>query len=123
VAAGGPAQEVSQPYNQCRLGVARRGVKTGRVPTTDLDGRRSGAVAATYGFAIGGSTWSANSPASAGGWGNPCERDPELVRQDVRNDLLTVEHVAREYGGAIDPATLDIDQEETERLRSDYSSL
>jgi N-methylhydantoinase B len=56
--------------------------------------------------------------AGGGGWGDPFERDPELVRQDVRNELFSIDYAAREYGVAIDPATLEIDWEETKRLRS-----
>jgi N-methylhydantoinase B/oxoprolinase/acetone carboxylase alpha subunit len=33
-----------------------------------------------------------------GGYGNPLERDPDLVREDVRNGFLTVEQARRRYG-------------------------
>jgi N-methylhydantoinase B len=33
-----------------------------------------------------------------GGYGNPLERDPDLVREDVRNGFLTVEQARRLYG-------------------------
>lgn len=35
-----------------------------------------------------------------GGWGDPCERDPELVRRDIARRLVTVEG-ARRYGVVI----------------------
>jgi N-methylhydantoinase B len=40
--------------------------------------------------------------AGAGGWGNPLERDPELVLKDVLEEKLTPEYARREYGVAID---------------------
>ena len=35
---------------------------------------------------------------SGGGCGDPRERDPELVRADVRNGLLTPQHARDVYG-------------------------
>ena len=52
-----------------------------------------------------------------GGYGNPLERDPEAVRQDVRNELLTVADARRLYGVALDPQTLEIDETLTRKLR------
>jgi N-methylhydantoinase B len=56
--------------------------------------------------------------AGGGGWGDPFQRDPEKVREDVRNGLFTVDYVAREYGVAIDPDTLEVDSAQTGRLRA-----
>jgi N-methylhydantoinase B len=56
--------------------------------------------------------------AGAAGWGNPLDRDPEQVREDVRNELFSLDYAARAYGVAIDPDTLEINIEETGRLRS-----
>ena len=36
-----------------------------------------------------------------GGYGNPFSRDPQAVRDDVRNELVTREAALREYGVAI----------------------
>jgi N-methylhydantoinase B len=55
--------------------------------------------------------------AGGGGWGNPFERDPALVRVDVWNEKVTIEHAREVYGVAIDPVTLQIDTTNTERLR------
>ena len=55
--------------------------------------------------------------AGGGGWGDPLERDPELVRDDVFNEKLSVEYARREYGVAIAPLTLEVDREATDRLR------
>lgn len=51
-----------------------------------------------------------------GGFGAPLERDPEAVRKDVRNGLVTIPRAADDYGVVIDAAS-DIDREATERLR------
>ena len=52
-----------------------------------------------------------------GGFGDPIERDPALVRRDLEN-LVTTPWTARHvYCVAIDPESLEVNQEETERLR------
>ncbi len=56
--------------------------------------------------------------ASGGGWGDPLDRDPELVLQDIRNGIYTVGYVRREFGVVIDPATLEVDQAATTSLRA-----
>lgn len=52
-----------------------------------------------------------------GGYGDPLQRDPALVADDVRNDYLTVSEAARHYGVVVNPQTLDVDVAATERLR------
>ena len=59
--------------------------------------------------------------ASGGGWGDPLERDPEMVRADVWSEKESIEHARREYGVVIDPKTLDVDQAATERLRHEMA--
>jgi acetone carboxylase alpha subunit len=52
-----------------------------------------------------------------GGFGDPIERDPQLVRRDLENGVgtaWTAEHV---YCVAVDPRTLVIDEPRTEHLR------
>jgi len=56
--------------------------------------------------------------AGGGGWGNPTARDPELVKRDVVEGLITIERARDAYGVAIDPGTLEVLPEETGRLRS-----
>lgn len=53
-----------------------------------------------------------------GGYGNPFERNPELVREDVIQQLISVEKAKEEYGVVIKPDTLEIDYEATQELRS-----
>jgi N-methylhydantoinase B len=55
--------------------------------------------------------------AGAGGYGNPLERDPERVAEDVREEKLSLDYVRREYGVVIDPQTLAVDITATTALR------
>ena len=52
-----------------------------------------------------------------GGWGDPLERDPALVRTDVWNEMLGVDDARREYGVVIDPDTIEVDEEGTRLSR------
>jgi N-methylhydantoinase B len=60
---------------------------------------------------------------SAGGWGDPLERDFEAVKRDVRNEYVSIEGARRDYGVVItgdphwDPENLVVDLEATEKLR------
>jgi len=56
----------------------------------------------------------------AGGFGNPFDRDVERVQQDVRNEVVSLEGARRDYGVVIDPVTLEVDRETTNRLREEY---
>jgi N-methylhydantoinase B len=54
-----------------------------------------------------------------GGWGDPCDRDPQAVVRDVRGGYVSV-HAARDvYGVAIDPDSLELDESATILLRND----
>ncbi len=55
--------------------------------------------------------------AGGGGYGNPLERDPEMVEQDVLEGYVTIEKAKEDYGVLIDPITLKVDKEETKILR------
>jgi N-methylhydantoinase B len=55
--------------------------------------------------------------AGGGGYGDPLERDPERVAEDVREEKLSVDYARREYRVVIDPATLTVDHAATARLR------
>ncbi|MGB9826404.1 MAG: hydantoinase B/oxoprolinase family protein, partial [Desulfofundulus sp.] len=56
-----------------------------------------------------------------GGYGDPLERPVEKVWQDVKDQVITIETAAREYGVIIDPVTLEVDREKTEKLRIEMS--
>ena len=53
-----------------------------------------------------------------GGWGNPLERDPEMVASDVHNGLVSVEAAREEYGVVVNPATFRVDLDATKRIRA-----
>lgn len=52
-----------------------------------------------------------------GGYGDPSERDPALVLNDVIQGYVSLDNARSDYKVAIDPATLEIDEEETRNLR------
>lgn len=58
-----------------------------------------------------------NNSGGGGGWGDPLDRDPERVREDVRYGYVTADRARSEYGVAIDAGTLTVDRDETEALR------
>jgi len=55
--------------------------------------------------------------AGGGGYGNPMERDPERVVEDVLNGYVTPDHAREEYGVVFDPDTMQLDEEATKKLR------
>ncbi len=55
--------------------------------------------------------------AGGGGFGNPFERDPEMVAADVIEGYVTLQRAQEDYGVAIDPRTMKVDQEATRELR------
>lgn len=52
-----------------------------------------------------------------GGLGDPIERDPMLIVRDIENMVATLEIAQKVYAVAIRPETIEIDYEETEKLR------
>jgi N-methylhydantoinase B len=57
-----------------------------------------------------------------GGWGDPLDRDPQAVLDDVLDEYVSVEGAERDYGvvltGSLEELTLEIDEPATERLRA-----
>jgi N-methylhydantoinase B len=56
-------------------------------------------------------------PGGGGGFGDPLDRDPERVREDVVNGYVSLEGAARDYGVVLDAGTPAVDQERTSQLR------
>jgi N-methylhydantoinase B len=56
--------------------------------------------------------------AGAGGWGDPLERDPAAVLWDVRNELLSPQKAAADYGVVIDPTAWAVDPAATAERRA-----
>ncbi|RLF11486.1 MAG: hydantoinase B/oxoprolinase family protein [Thermoprotei archaeon] len=52
-----------------------------------------------------------------GGYGDPLERDPQLVLEDVRNGFVSLEKAKEFYGVVIDPKTMSLDLKATDELR------
>ncbi len=55
--------------------------------------------------------------AGGGGYGNPAERDPELVAADVAEGYVTIESARRDYAVVLDKQSLKVDRDATESLR------
>jgi len=53
-----------------------------------------------------------------GGIGNPAERDPELVREDVENEFVSLENAKEIYRVVIETDTLKVDHQATKTLRA-----
>ena len=59
--------------------------------------------------------------AGAGGWGNPLDRDPAMVLDDVVNEKVSLQCAREEYGVVIDLEQMQVDDEATTKLRSEMS--
>lgn len=53
-----------------------------------------------------------------GGYGDPFEREPELVRRDVRAGVVSLESARKEYGVALVGSELEVDRPQTQQLRA-----
>lgn len=56
---------------------------------------------------------------SGGGYGDPLERDPDIVLKDVLNELISPETAREDYGVVVDVASESVDVEATEQLRGE----
>ncbi|WP_457551298.1 hydantoinase B/oxoprolinase family protein [Desulfobacula sp.] len=56
--------------------------------------------------------------AGGGGYGDPFERDPELVKQDVQYGYVSIEKAKQDYGVIIEPDSLNLDLDATLELRN-----
>jgi N-methylhydantoinase B/oxoprolinase/acetone carboxylase alpha subunit len=58
--------------------------------------------------------------ASGGGYGDPLERDPQSVREDVVNELVSREAARAVYGVAVSGEGVALDRDSTAALRERY---
>lgn len=56
--------------------------------------------------------------AASGGYGNPFDRDPLAVAEDVRQEKMTIAHAEREYGVVVDPITHEVNSKATAARRT-----
>jgi N-methylhydantoinase B len=56
-------------------------------------------------------------PSGGGGWGDPKERDAALVREDVRDEIVSRESAEKLYGVVLRGPELEVDEAETARRR------
>jgi len=56
--------------------------------------------------------------AGGGGYGNPLERDLELIEKDVIDGYVSIETAKKDYGAVIDPNTMKMDMDASEELRA-----
>jgi N-methylhydantoinase B len=52
-----------------------------------------------------------------GGWGDPLNRDPNMVLQDVLDEYVSIESAMMDYGVVIDKVSNSIDLKATDELR------
>jgi N-methylhydantoinase B len=60
--------------------------------------------------------------AGTGGWGDPLDRDPRQVAQDVLDGRVSLERAYQVYGVAIDATTMQVDLEATSESRKRLQS-
>ena len=62
-----------------------------------------------------------------GGWGDPLDRPPERVLDDVLDEYVSVGAARRDYGvvltGSLDDLTLAVDHDATARLRAERRTV
>ena len=56
-------------------------------------------------------------PSGGGGWGDPLDRDPEWVRMDTRNEIISTDSARNIYGVVLKGDRLEINTEQTFKLR------
>jgi N-methylhydantoinase B len=69
------------------------------------------------GYPIGSESLVIFRTAGGGGWGDPLEREPEHVANDVREGYIS-EESARDFGVVLDPVTNQVNVTATEELRT-----
>jgi N-methylhydantoinase B len=57
-------------------------------------------------------------PAGGAGFGDPRRRDPRRVAWDVLNEYVSLERARDVYGVVVDETTGDVDEKQTQELRS-----
>ncbi len=79
----------------------------------DLSGREEALASICETFQEENDVFEAMFSSGGGGYGDPIERDPALVLQDVKNNLVSIDCARSLYGIVIDPKTLEVNHEKT----------
>jgi len=61
-------------------------------------------------------------PSGGGGWGDPLERDPDMVRTDVKNGIVSLKSACENYGVVLEDPDYTINNEKTTSLREQKRS-
>ncbi len=61
--------------------------------------------------------------AGGGGYGNPLEREPEMVERDVIEEYISFEKAREDYRVVINPKTFKVDEEATRTLRGSLRKI
>jgi len=61
--------------------------------------------------------------AGGGGYGDPLERDPELIENDVADGYVSVEGAKDDYGVVINRVNMGVDKEATDNLRASMKKI
>jgi N-methylhydantoinase B len=61
--------------------------------------------------------------AGGGGYGDPLERELELVERDVIDGYVSIDRAQADYGAVIDPRTMKVDQEASKELRKSMKGV
>jgi N-methylhydantoinase B len=56
-------------------------------------------------------------PSGGGGWGDPLQRDPEAVRLDARNGIVSLDSAREVYGVVLEGEKLEVNMRKTAELR------
>jgi N-methylhydantoinase B len=99
-----------------------RCARGGGIYIEHADGRRTYTSVAGQTLVRAGESWTAYS-SGGGGWGRPIDRDPELVRRDLRDGIIS-ERTAREIFGVVvaDDLERTVDVAATTGLRASMES-
>lgn len=79
------------------------------------DGKWRRCIFGNYPFKLGENMLALST--GGGGYGDPLDRPPEEVLEDVLDEYVSIMGAERDYGVVIDPQTLEVDYEATKSLR------
>ena len=89
----------------------------GKSTFIDKDGNERDIPAKVTGFLCGAGEIIQLTEPNSGGYGNPLDREPRMVREDVLDDFTTIE-LAKEAYGVVISERLEIDEAATKALRT-----